>query len=92
MGQHPTAWMISAYPIREFSQYVLSLLLSKAFKVGPAQGPFIQLIVNKGEPGCLDLETIGLLLCYSVIPPNSNRQLSESSKKDPFRLFHSLGW
>ena len=36
MCQRPAAWMISAYPIVEFYQYVLSLLLSKTFKIGPA--------------------------------------------------------
>ena len=41
MGQRPTAWMISAYPIMEFYQYILSLLVSEPLKVGPVQGPFI---------------------------------------------------
>ena len=36
MCQRPAAWMIFAYPIVEFCQYVLSLLLSEAFKIGPA--------------------------------------------------------
>ena len=51
--------MISAYPIMKFCQYVLSLLLSEVFKVGPAQGPFIQLTVNEGEPSYLDLDLLG---------------------------------
>ena len=56
MCQHPAAWMISAYVIVEFFQYVLSLLLSEAFKIGLAQGPFKQLTVNEGELSRLDLD------------------------------------
>ena len=41
MGQHLTTWMIPAYPIMDFCQYILSLLISEALKVGPIQGPFI---------------------------------------------------
>ena len=59
MCQCPTAWVIFAYPIMELCQYVLSLLVSEAFKVGLAQGPFIQLIVNKGESSYLDLDLVG---------------------------------
>ena len=33
MCQRPAAWMIFAYPIVEFYQYVLSLLLSEVFKI-----------------------------------------------------------
>ena len=61
MFQRPTTWMIPAYPVMEFCQHVLSLLLSKAFKVGPAQGQFIQLAVNKGEPSYLDLDLVGFM-------------------------------
>ena len=39
--QRPTALVIFAYPVMEFWQYVLSPLLSKTFKIGLAQGPFI---------------------------------------------------
>ena len=42
----------------KFCQYVLSLLLSEAFKIGPARGSLIQLFVNKGEPSCLDLDLV----------------------------------
>ena len=41
MCQRPTTWMIFAYPIMEFCQYVLSLLVSEAHKIGPAQGLLI---------------------------------------------------
>ena len=41
MGQRPIAWMISVYPVMELCQYILSLLVSEALKVGPVQGPFI---------------------------------------------------
>ena len=68
MSQRPIAWMISAYPIVELYQYVLSLLLSEAFKVGLAQGPFIQLIVNKGEPRCLDLDLVGFSFVIRQFP------------------------
>ena len=34
MCQRPTAWMVSAYSIVELCQYVLSLLMSKEFKLG----------------------------------------------------------
>ena len=60
MCQCPTAWMISTYPIMELCQYVLSLLLSETFKIGPAQGPLIQLTVNEGELSSLDLDLVGL--------------------------------
>ena len=53
------AWMIFAYPIMEFCQYVLSLLLSEEFKIGSAQGPLIQLTVNEGELSYLDLNLVG---------------------------------
>ena len=33
MCQCLVAWMITAYPIVEFDQYVLSLLLSEAFNI-----------------------------------------------------------
>ena len=59
MCQRPTAWMIFAYPIVELHQYVLSLLLSEAFKIGPTQGPFIQLTVDEGELSFLDLDLTG---------------------------------
>ena len=59
MCQCFAAWMISAYPIMEFYQYVLSMLLSEAFKIGFAQGRLIQLTVNKGELSCLDLDLVG---------------------------------
>ena len=36
MCQCPVAWVISAYPFMKFRQYVISLLLSEAFKIGPA--------------------------------------------------------
>ena len=36
MCQRLAAWMISTYPFVEFCQYVLSLLLSEAFKIRPA--------------------------------------------------------
>ena len=38
MLQRPAAWMISAYPIMEFCQYVLSLLVSETLKIGPNLG------------------------------------------------------
>ena len=47
MYQCPATWMIFAYPVVEFYQYVLSLLLSETFKIQPAQGSFIQLTVNE---------------------------------------------
>ena len=43
----------------EFCQYVLSLLVSEAFKIGPAQGLFIYLSVNEGELSCIDLDFMG---------------------------------
>ena len=36
MSQRPVAWMISAYPIMEFCQYELSLVVSEALMIGPA--------------------------------------------------------
>ena len=63
MGQCPVAWMISTYPIMEFCQYILSLLVSKALKVGLVQGPFILLTIHEGEPSRLDLD----LVCFSSI-------------------------
>ena len=36
MCQRPATWMIFAYLIVEFYQYVLSLLSSETFKIGPA--------------------------------------------------------
>ena len=58
MCQCLAAWMISAYPIVELYQYVLSLLLSETFKIGPARGPLIQLTVNEGERSCLDFDLV----------------------------------
>ena len=68
MCQCPAAWMISAYPIVEFCQYVLSMLLSEAFKIGPAQGPLIHLTINEGEPSCLDLDLVGLSFVIQQFP------------------------
>ena len=41
MSQRLAAWMVSAYSIMELCQYILSMLVSKAFKIGPNQGPHI---------------------------------------------------
>ena len=41
MCQCPATGMIPTYPIVEFGQYVLSLLLSKAFQIGSTHGSFI---------------------------------------------------
>ena len=68
MCQHPAAWMISAYVIVEFFQYVLSLLLSEAFKIRLARGPFIQLTVNEGEPSRLDLDFAGFRSAIRKFP------------------------
>ena len=59
MCQCSAAGMIPAYPIVEFGQYTLSLLLSEAFQIGSAQGSFILLFVNEREPSCLGCDLAG---------------------------------